>query len=59
MAMKAYLHKIDTTALGNRYDITPLFVDAECFAQLVGDLVGQPCLRSMNFGARVRQPARL
>ncbi|MCD4846749.1 MAG: adenine phosphoribosyltransferase [Candidatus Aegiribacteria sp.] len=36
--MKTYLHKIDTETPGNRYDVTPLFADAEGFAQLVVDL---------------------
>jgi adenine phosphoribosyltransferase len=36
--MKAYLHKIDTATTGNRYDVTPLFADRACFAQLVEDL---------------------
>ncbi len=36
--MKTYLHKIDTDTPGNRYDVTPLFADAECFSQLVVDL---------------------
>ncbi len=38
--MKSYLHKIDTATLGNRCDVTPVFADAECFAQLVEDLAG-------------------
>lgn len=36
--MKPYLRKIDTETLGNRYDVTPVFADTECFAQLVEDL---------------------
>lgn len=36
--MKKYLHKIDTETPGNRYDVTPLFADAESFSQLVVDL---------------------
>lgn len=38
--MKPYLHKVDRTTRGNRYDLTPLFADAACFTQLVEDLVG-------------------
>jgi adenine phosphoribosyltransferase len=36
--MKPYLRKVDTATAGNRYDVTPLFADAESFAQLVEDL---------------------
>jgi len=36
--MKPYLYKIDTATTGNRYDVTPLFADSECFTQLVEDL---------------------
>lgn len=36
--MRPYLNKIDTATTGNRYDVTPLFADRVCFAQLVEDL---------------------
>lgn len=36
--MKKYLRRIDTETQGNRYDVTPLFADAEDFSQLVIDL---------------------
>jgi adenine phosphoribosyltransferase len=36
--MKPYLRRIDTATQGNRYDVTPLFADAQCFAQLIEDL---------------------
>lgn len=36
--MKSYLRTIDTATIGNRYDVTPVFADAQCFAQLVEDL---------------------
>ena len=37
--MKSYLKKIDIATIGNRYDVTPLFADAECLSQLVEDLI--------------------
>ena len=36
--MKTYLSKIDTATTGNRADVTPVFADAGCFADLVEDL---------------------
>lgn len=36
--MKPYLQHIDTVTTGNRYDVTPVFADAQCFSQLVEDL---------------------
>ena len=56
--MKPYLRKIDTKTLGNRYDVTPVFADAECFAQLVEDLAspfqsmhldGVACIDALGF----------
>jgi len=41
--MKRYLQKIDRATIGNRYDVTPLFADAEAFDALVTDLV--QCVR--------------
>ena len=35
--MKTYLTKIDTATTGNRADVTPVFADAGCFAELVAD----------------------
>ena len=37
--MRSYLRKIDTRTSGDRYDVTPLFSDAEAFNTLVSDLV--------------------
>lgn len=36
--MRDYLHLIDTQTSGPRCDVTPLFADANAFAQLVTDL---------------------
>jgi adenine phosphoribosyltransferase len=36
--MKSYLQRIDTQTPGNRNDVTPVFADAESFAQLIDDL---------------------
>jgi adenine phosphoribosyltransferase len=36
--VKKYLELIDTNTPGNRNDVTPLFADAEAFAQLIADL---------------------
>ena len=37
--MKPYLKKIDTETRGNRYDVTPLFLNHDDFSSLVTDLV--------------------
>jgi adenine phosphoribosyltransferase len=37
--MKRYLRSIDTATSGNRYDVTPIFANAENFSELVADLV--------------------
>jgi adenine phosphoribosyltransferase len=37
-SMKPYLERIDTVTLGRRYDVTPVFADAQCFGELVEDL---------------------
>lgn len=39
--MRDYLKRIDQQTNGPRYDVTPLFADAEAFASLVDDLIGQ------------------
>ncbi len=36
--MRFYLRRIDTQTSGNRYDVTPLFADAEAFGALTMDL---------------------
>jgi hypothetical protein len=36
--MKPYLPLIDTSTLGPRCDVTPLFADREALSQLAGDL---------------------
>jgi adenine phosphoribosyltransferase len=36
--MRPYLRRIDTRTTGGRYDVTPLFSDAEAFGALVTDL---------------------
>jgi adenine/guanine phosphoribosyltransferase-like PRPP-binding protein len=36
--MKNYLRQIDVATNGNRYDVTPVFKDAESFGQLVEGL---------------------
>ena len=37
--MKDYLKKIDTQTSGNRYDVTPLLSDPDCFRQLIDELI--------------------
>lgn len=36
--MKAYLRMIDSATSGNRYDVTPLFADADSLARVAADL---------------------
>src|SRR5687768_13135134 len=36
--MKSYLKRVDTEARGNRYDVTPVFANAEDFRELITDL---------------------
>ncbi len=49
--MKSYLEKIDTKTIGNRYDVTPLFTDHDCFSNLVDDLAAPFVNKSVDFVA--------
>jgi len=39
--MQCYMELIDRDTKGKRYDVTPLFADADAFAELVDDLIRQ------------------
>lgn len=54
--MKPYRRKIDTVTQGNRYDVPLLFADAECFAQLVEDLVASFQSTPLDCVAYIRRP---